>query len=975
MYENIGIKNALRTSIYAFRIWKNKKLFHNKDRFFRNNHSFWLAYERGFRHSLEVLFFQFRFKKRIYKRNGGFPTYKNFDILLHETIKNGGSILNHANAISDKFALLISHELSFTGAPFVLLHTAAALKELGVTPVIVSPSNGPLVNEAKKLNITVILYRDIYSNDYIVSMASFFDFVIVNTIVCSRLIQKFNYTNIPIMWWIHEAKESYIYDKANMPTRISSNIKVYAGGQYALKLIKKYRPNYPVKELLYYSPECNKFSNIDFIEEKMHGKKIFACIGTLSKRKGQLLLLDAILHLRKQTFNKSLFIFVGENCDLPTFTKLSELTKKYPNNFVYLQRLPPSKLASIYKKMDALICPSLDDPMPMVVAAALSLNKHVISSSNTGFASLLLQHKCGAVFKSGNRKELISCIEDAFSKTNNSSKAGLLIYRRHFAKSIFLRNIANIYFFLAKSSQNSMKRFINSLPSEYLNQINLRQMFKFNRRDSILLINPNSQKILNKSLKLTKKYNVLIGLTDNFKLDGDIDLPIIHFNKQTDIKPFSFNMFKKVIIDKIPSETYFGILKNSYNLSFIESNRTLDCIERKSVSVVIPTYNPGPELFKSIALINSQKKIKHIEIILVDSGSNPQLIKKMKSYPNVYLYSILHDKFSHSYSRNFGISKARYCNVVFMTQDAIPTSKTCFYNLIKPLILNKAVASSCREKNPPKIDPYYGLMSKSFTKFINYGHKPIRSYQYDHLKEVSNLSNVCCAVRHDILENYPYRFNYGEDFDLGIRLILNNYKLAFINSCAVLHGHNRDALYYFKREIVESAFSSNLFSTVYQKKNFLLLKNKIKSIAIDYAFINYWLSLILKNNYIVSYRTFLKCSKTSFDKIVMSKSRKFTNKIYNFENDKVHKIVSRLNNSLTSNLPYDYSYSNVYNFRSYIYENVIEYMQKHHIAFSKQLIIKVLYKKIVAVTGSTLGALFDYHLVKKIITEEIDLNV
>ena len=52
--------------------------------------------------------------------------------------------------LKKKLCLLVTNDLSLTGAPIVLLEFAKVCKELGYIPVIVSEKKGPLEKDLKK---------------------------------------------------------------------------------------------------------------------------------------------------------------------------------------------------------------------------------------------------------------------------------------------------------------------------------------------------------------------------------------------------------------------------------------------------------------------------------------------------------------------------------------------------------------------------------------------------------------------------------------------------------------------------------------------------------------------------------------------------------------------------------------------------------------------------------------------------------
>jgi len=72
------------------------------------------------------------------------------------------------------------------------------------------------------------------------------------------------------------------------------------------------------------------------------------------------------------------------------------------------------------------------------------------------------------------------------------------------------------------------------------------------------------------------------------------------------------------------------------------------------------------------------------------------------------------------------------------------------------------------------------------------------------LRQNAGLNDIACAIRKNIFFEFFYRYDYAEDLDLGIRLLQKGYRLKFLSSEFVFHGHNRPLGYYLKRSIVET---------------------------------------------------------------------------------------------------------------------------------------------------------------------------
>src|SRR5262249_13233287 len=73
------------------------------------------------------------------------------------------------------------------------------------------------------------------------------------------------------------------------------------------------------------------------------------------------------------------------------------------------------------------------------------------------------------------------------------------------------------------------------------------------------------------------------------------------------------------------------------------------------------------------------------------------------------------------------------------------------------------------------------------------------------------LSDVACLINKEVFAKYRYRTNYAEDLDLGLRLVRDGYKLAFLGSSRIIHSHNRPPHYHLKRAYVDNVFLAQIF--------------------------------------------------------------------------------------------------------------------------------------------------------------------
>lgn len=349
-----------------------------------------------------------------------------------------------------KRILLVSHEFNLTGAPIAILNMAKILVELGHFPVVISNKKGELIDCLLNENITTIyapqLHEDLQFSNWCIDL---FDLVIANTIVEYPIINKLSGKEIPVLWWIHESLELYSPQRViKMPKFVDDNINVFCVGNYAKLIFNKYFPNINSEILLYYSPEwdCNINGKHIIKKDLIINKTVFATIGTIESRKGYKVLLDAINYLSEEEFLKCFFVFVGKNCNNEVYEKIIDFTKKYPKNSIYISSLEYEDMYKLYAHVDCLICPSLDDPMPIVVTEALMLSKIVICSENTGSASIIKENNSGILYKNNDYKLLTKSIKKVINTVdiNQIKNNARLTYEKYFCEDIFRCNLKNV---------------------------------------------------------------------------------------------------------------------------------------------------------------------------------------------------------------------------------------------------------------------------------------------------------------------------------------------------------------------------------------------------------------------------------------------------------------------------------------------------------------------------------------------------
>lgn len=272
----------------------------------------------------------------------------------------------------------------------------------------------------------------------------------------------------------------------------------------------------------------------------------------------------------------------------------------------------------------------------------------------------------------------------------------------------------------------------------------------------------------------------------------------------------------------------------------------------KSISIVIPTKNAGPDFEFTLEKIKNQKGVKKAEIVIIDSGSTDGTQALAEKY-GAGFYSIKPEEYNHGSTRNIGAEKVSGDYVLFMVQDAIPAGDRWLYCMAKALNSDAKIAAvTCRQL--PRCD------SDLFACFSLWNHYRALDFANDKItcldgklndlsplekRKLAGIEDTCCLIRKDVFDQLKYKdLQYAEDLDLGLRLIGQKYKIAFLYSVGVIHSHNRSPIYFIKRAYVDNKLLPGILSYHPQPSNGRDANESLGSVLALYAALNATLSTL-----------------------------------------------------------------------------------------------------------------------------------
>ncbi len=338
--------------------------------------------------------------------------------------------------------LLMSQDLTLGGPAIALFHTAIVLRNKGYDVVFASMIDGPLREKLTESGIPVIV--DVRLQIAVmreIDWINTFSLIVCNTLNFYLFLSERN-MEIPIIWWLHDARFFYDgVDREIMKKICLRNLKAVSVGPVPTQAIKEFIPTIECDELLYGVTDLKKEVKIQKIDKITR----FITIGFLEERKGQDILLRAIHKLPDTIKNSSEFFLVGHNKTLlgEKICRESEENDK----IIITGSVDREKIHELLRLADVFICPSRQDPMPTVVAEAMMHAVPCIVSDVVGTTAYIHDEEDGLVFSCENECELAEKIQWC---VNNKDKLQCMgekarkLYEKYFSMSAFEKRLLEI---------------------------------------------------------------------------------------------------------------------------------------------------------------------------------------------------------------------------------------------------------------------------------------------------------------------------------------------------------------------------------------------------------------------------------------------------------------------------------------------------------------------------------------------------
>ena len=338
--------------------------------------------------------------------------------------------------------LLVSHNLSITGAPIALLDLTRVLMKNGYQAFVVSLVDGDILEAFLRHDAVVLVYSGRSINvEWLKKAVSIFPAIVVNTLVLAPLVRILAPVGKKIFWWIHESEYLFLeLDYVDIPEipslhilaaspKVSKSICDHMGKQ-------SYILNVMVND---YHPENKLLQKDDTIH--------FFWGGFINFNKMPELLLRAVLELPEIYRKRADFTFCGDGVDIERTGLIKNCADEF-SNIYYLPTLPHQEFIDLMDRMDVVVVCSKEETTSLVAVEGLMLEKIVICSDGCGVADYLKDGINSFMFAAGDHSQLcqkIKYVVDQFDRLKAVKKAGRKIYERYYTEEAFEKQVLHFF--------------------------------------------------------------------------------------------------------------------------------------------------------------------------------------------------------------------------------------------------------------------------------------------------------------------------------------------------------------------------------------------------------------------------------------------------------------------------------------------------------------------------------------------------
>lgn len=306
--------------------------------------------------------------------------------------------------------LLVSHDLSLSGAPMLLLQLAEHFRERGSFVTVMSPLDGELGRMLRERGIAVIIDATLGDDPdpQTRKLMAAYDLILANTIVSWPAVCVARETDTPVLWLLHESRDGVEHVRSH--PRIERALAEADDVVFACDATRRLYHDFERSNAFHVLPYGTRALPAAPGPAADDGVLRLIQIGSVERRKGQDVLLDALARLAPDLQAALSVTMIGRPLKPEFAARIQPQLDALP--FVrHLGPLPHERIAGHIAAADVLVLPSRDEVFPVTIMEAMSLGKPIIATAVGGVPEMVRDGIDGLVVPPEDSAALAAAIE------------------------------------------------------------------------------------------------------------------------------------------------------------------------------------------------------------------------------------------------------------------------------------------------------------------------------------------------------------------------------------------------------------------------------------------------------------------------------------------------------------------------------------------------------------------------------------
>lgn len=338
--------------------------------------------------------------------------------------------------------LILSHDLTTSGAPKVAYDVALLMKKQGYFVTVASPVDGPYRERLEEQGITVIIDELILTgHESSLVLARSFDLVIANTIVCWPSVGELSKTT-PTYLYSHETElvHQFAHAYPGFIDALRSATDIWCGSDHAVQALARHGVDAHVVE--YGVDDIATSMTVDALTSADDLVRV-AVFGSIETRKGQDLAVLAMQAVDPVVLTMARLDLYGRTLDV-AFRKAVESLASDTQQIQFAGELNYEQYRAKLAETDIVVVCSRDDTLPLVSLDALALGKALICSATTGTSDYLRDGQSAIILQQNSPTEIANALTRLITDPQLRQKLGQgarSVFETNFTYDAFERRV------------------------------------------------------------------------------------------------------------------------------------------------------------------------------------------------------------------------------------------------------------------------------------------------------------------------------------------------------------------------------------------------------------------------------------------------------------------------------------------------------------------------------------------------------